>query len=62
MSETLMMIDPILNTAPVCQGIRLAGLSIGRLQTDLFDPDLVLAQIDRHRKSSGGVVAQIDAE
>lgn len=57
-----MMIDPILNTAPVCQGIRLVGLSIGRLQTDLFDPDLVLAQIDRHRKSSGGVVAQIDAE
>ncbi len=29
-----MMIDPILNTAPVCQGIRLASLSIGLLQTD----------------------------
>jgi hypothetical protein len=29
MSETLMMIEPILSTGPVFQGTRLAGLSIG---------------------------------
>jgi hypothetical protein len=41
MSETLMMIDPILSTAPVCHGTLLASLSIGWLPT-LFDPDLVV--------------------
>jgi hypothetical protein len=48
-----MMIDPILNTAPVCQGIRLASLSFGWLRADLFDPELGLTLIDRYGSGGG---------